>query len=350
MKLMHHNWKNKQRDIDVTQYVYYINAYHYNWHKAIELIIVLRGNIEVSIDNQHYILEEDDVILINPNVGHATLAKTPESVAMLIHLDPIYFQSYYPNYRLLHFTCISNSKTREDMRFNKLRELSVDMMKAIDAETPPENIYFESLLHQLATTLVIYFSPKEMSSTDIAGHKEKTEVVKEIIEFIDENYKQRITLDDLSKVSGYHKSYISQIVKEQLGINYYDYLTRVRLREATYALANLDDKIADIALTHGFSEVKAFNTTFKKSFGKTPSEYRGYLTTGKVSINMLKEKTYLTEKEYNEILKQKQKDNLPNYDSPEVIEKETLVNQNSQYIKEIEKALHDSLLKIKKIQ
>lgn len=173
MKLMHHSWKNKQRDIDVTQYVYYINAYHYNWHKAIELIIVLRGNIEVSIDNQHYILEEDDVILINPNVGHATLAKTPESVAMLIHLDPIYFQSYYPNYRLLHFTCISNSKTRNDMRFNKLRELSVDMMKAIDAETPPENIYFESLLHQLATTLVIYFSPKEMSSTDIAGHKEK---------------------------------------------------------------------------------------------------------------------------------------------------------------------------------
>lgn len=65
---------------------------------------------------------------------------------------------------------------------------------------------------------------------------------------------------------------------------------------------------------------------------------------------MLKEKTYLTEKEYNEILKQKQKDNLPNYDSPEVIETETLANQNSQYIKEIEKALHDSLLKIKKIQ
>lgn len=92
--------------------------------------------------------------------------------------------------------------------------------------------------------------------------------MKEIIEFIDENYKQRITLDDLSKVSGYHKSYISQIVKEQLGINYYDYLTRVRLREATYALANLDDKIADIALTHGFSEVKAFNTTFKKVLAK----------------------------------------------------------------------------------
>src|SRR5699024_5721337 len=221
---MYYKWKNSQKCIELTQYIYYINSYHYNWHTAIELIIVLRGKIEVNIDNQHYLLEEDDVILINPNVGHATLARTSESVAMLIHIDPSYFKAYYHNYHLLCFNCISNTSTRYDNSFKKIRGISIKMMEAINGKTAEEKIYYESLLHQLIATLVTNFPPREMPTVDITGYKEKTEAVKKIIKFIDTNYKSRITLDDLSKFSGYHKSYISQIIKDQLGINYYDYL------------------------------------------------------------------------------------------------------------------------------
>ncbi|MEW9667284.1 AraC family transcriptional regulator [Ammoniphilus sp. 3BR4] len=249
MGLMRYTWKNNNRDIDVKQYVYYISSYHYNWHDDLELIMVLKGEIEVSMNGRNYILEEDDMMLINSNVGHATLARKSNSIAMVIHLNPIYFSSYYSDYHLLEFNCISNMKTRNDQPFKEIRKLSIEMIQNIEGNTTAERIYFESLLHQLMATLVKHFPPKEISSMEMASNKKKSDAVNKIIHYIDHHYKNKISLEELSKVSGYHKSYISQIVKQQLGINYYEYLTRVRLREATYALADLEEKISDIALS-----------------------------------------------------------------------------------------------------
>ncbi len=135
--------------------------------------------------------------------------------------------------------------------------------------------------------------PKEITSTEMASNKKKNDAVNKIIQYIDKNYKNKISLEELSNVSGYNKSYISQIVKLNLGINFYEYLTRIRLREATYALANLEEKISDIALSYGFSDVKSFNTAFRGSFGKTPSEYRKQISIKKDSQQLLTEKNTL---------------------------------------------------------
>lgn len=353
MGVMYYTWKNEKRDIDVKQYVYYISAYRYNWHEAMELLIVLQGEIEVSISGENYILEQDDMMIINSNVGHATLARKPNSIAMVIHLNPIYFSSYYKDYHLLTFACISNTETRYDVSFNQIRKIAVEMIEVIDSNTPLERICFESLLHQLVATLVTYFPPNEITSVEMANNKEKTAVVKEIIPYIDKNYKNKITLEDLSNVTGYHKSYISQIVKQQLGINYYEYLTRIRLREATYALINLEEKISDIALSHGFSEVKSFNTAFKSSFGKTPSEYRKQLMMDTNSLIMLKEKRYLKEEEFKDMFNSKHLGETLNSNLHTNINKEEkgkLNEEDYKAIREIKNALNDSILKISKIE
>ena len=56
--------------------------------------------------------------------------------------------------------------------------------------------------------------------------------------------------------------------KNQVGINFYDYLTRIRVREATLELCSTDNTVLDVAHSHGFPDVKAFNTAFRKTFGK----------------------------------------------------------------------------------
>ncbi|WP_134704361.1 AraC family transcriptional regulator [Ammoniphilus sp. YIM 78166] len=353
MGLMYYTFKNNKRDIDVKQYVYYIRSYHYNWHDALELIMVLKGEIEVSLNGENYILEEDDMMLINSNVGHATLARKPNSIAMVIHLNPIYFRSYYRDYHLLEFNCISSRKTRNDPSFREIRRFSIDMLQHIEGNTPAEKIYVEGLLHQLMATLVKHFPPKEISSMEMASNKKKTDAVNKIIHYIDRHYKNKISLEELSKVSGYHKSYISQIVKQQLGINYYEYLTRVRLREATYALTDLEEKISDIALSYGFSEVKAFNTAFKSSFGKTPSEYRKQLSMEESSPSVLREKRYLEEEEFETIMASKETmepSEFAQQGNNEQEEKKSLNEEDYQSLREIRKALDDCLTKIAKME
>lgn len=350
---MYYTWKNNKRDIDVKQYVYYIGAYHYNWHEAMELLIVLKGEIEVSINGRNYILEEDDIIVINSNVGHATLARKSNSVAMVIHLHPIYFSFYYSDYHLLEFDCMSSTQTRSEIPFIQIRKIVAEMIEFIGGNTPAETLHFESLLHQLTSNLVNYFPPKEITSTEMASNMKKNNAVNKIIKYINKNYRNKISLEELSNVSGYNKSYVSHIVKLNLGINYYEYLTRIRLREATYALVNLDEKIADIALSYGFSDVKSFNTAFRGSFGKTPSEYRKQLQI-KNSQELITEKRYLGVEEYRKMIKVKKEVNTP----PEFVdqlqinhkEKEIIKTEDFQTIKEIRNELEMLLEKLSSIE
>jgi len=100
------------------------------------------------------------------------------------------------------------------------------------------------------------------------------EKIIKIIDYINNHFREKITLEVLQEVTGYNKSYISQIIKQDLGINYYEYLTRVRMREAIYSLTSTKERISDISFNNGFSDVKSFNTAFKERFGKSPSEYR----------------------------------------------------------------------------
>lgn len=266
-------YENKRRSLNIEQYIYYISAYRYNWHNDIELLLVLNGEIEVNKDGNCHVLSSGDIILINSNRGHATMARKPDSIAMVIHFDPIYFSNWIKNYQSYEFNCISNSQNRDQRFFKELRLKMLLMSKYGGSQAEQDLLIYESLFQGLIGELFMAFPPKSVSISEYSKTSKHESVLK-IIDYLNKNYREKISLDDLVNFTGYNKSYISQLMKQTLGINYYEYLTRVRMREAIYALTNSEDRISDIAYAHGFSDIKAFNISFKERFGKTPSEYR----------------------------------------------------------------------------
>lgn len=103
MNEFYYSYNKANKGISLKQYIYTIGSYHYNWHNDLELLLVMNGKIEVCADGESRILEEDDMILINSNMGHATLAQEPDSIAMAIHIDPVFLKDYYENVELLSF-------------------------------------------------------------------------------------------------------------------------------------------------------------------------------------------------------------------------------------------------------
>ena len=91
-----------------------------------------------------------------------------------------------------------------------------------------------------------------------------------MITYIDDNYQQKIELEDIAKIGGYNVNYTSQFFKRQLGVSFLEYVLRLRLREATVSLANSTDSVAHIAINCGFADIKAFNVAFKKAFSYHP--------------------------------------------------------------------------------
>ena len=150
-------------------------------------------------------------------------------------------------------------------------------MLSAQGQSAEEKLRFESALYALLHTLSLHFPPERLSTGKALLLRNTFDAVEKIVQYIDENYMQKITLNDLAQVSKYNRNYISQFFKSNLGVNFYDYLTRIRLREATLALGQTNRSVSEIALSHGFSDLKSFNTVFRRRFNKTPTEYRRQL-------------------------------------------------------------------------
>ena len=266
-----------KNDIYLKQYIYKIGSYHYNWHRDLEILTVINGEVEVCTDKVSKDLKADDVILINSNKGHATLAKKPNSIAMVLHIDPGFFKNHYEKLEYLYFDCCSNNETKYAKEFKLIRAYLSEMILNCNAQTLEQKLLFESAFYALLHTIVSYYPPKEILSTTLMHSNKRIKTIEKMIKYIDKNYMKTITLNDLAEVSHYNRNYISQLFKTNLAINFYDYLTRIRLREATLELGRSDKNISEIALTNGFSDIKAFNKIFKASFEKTPTEYRKQL-------------------------------------------------------------------------
>lgn len=282
-----------KKGISVKQYIYWVGSYHYNWHKDIELLTMLDGAAEVCIDGVSHVLETGDMILINSNKGHATMARQENTLAMVLHIAPEVVGSYFDNVEYLEFSCCSDSKTRSRKPFPLMRSNLAEMFFGYEKDTPEGRLQFESAFYSLLHTIVLYFPPQRLPLATAMIHKNTFDAVKKIVGYVDKNYARRITLNDLAKVSMYNKNYVSQFFKSYLGINFYDYLTRIRLREATLELGRTQRSISDIAMSHGFPDLKAFNTAFRNSFGKTPSEYRRQLSEDVTKYDINFKKTFL---------------------------------------------------------
>lgn len=103
---------------------------------------------------------------------------------------------------------------------------------------------------------------------------EHRDVVRKTTAYINQNYQKKITLDNLAKETYLSKTYLSRIIKEELGISFVDYLNQTRIEKSKVLLLNPKLSLMDIASEVGFQEQSYFTKVFKKIVGMPPRKYR----------------------------------------------------------------------------
>ena len=101
-----------------------------------------------------------------------------------------------------------------------------------------------------------------------------SELVQRIIQYLEQNYAQNITLSSLEEAFFFNASYISRVFKRKTGKNYSDYLLGIRLEHAKELLCSSNHSIAYISNTTGFGNSKYFSKIFKEKIGMQAVQYR----------------------------------------------------------------------------
>lgn len=100
------------------------------------------------------------------------------------------------------------------------------------------------------------------------------EWVAQITRYIDNNYRERLTLETLADTCHGSPYHLHRTFKRIKGITPVEYIRQTRMTKAKACLIYTDKPIADIALTVGLPNTAYFITLFKKTTGYTPAEYR----------------------------------------------------------------------------
>ena len=96
-----------------------------------------------------------------------------------------------------------------------------------------------------------------------------------VMEYIEQNYREPISLQSAAQRYSYHPSYISRVFKAQTGMSFTRYLTVKRIEMAEKMLRlNPDIRLADLAEQAGIPDLNYFCKIFKRQTGKTPHQYR----------------------------------------------------------------------------
>lgn len=113
---------------------------------------------------------------------------------------------------------------------------------------------------------------QKKASLESDGQDER--IINKIVRFVQSHLAEEISLSVLAEEFHFSTQYVSQLFKNEIGVNFLTYLTNIRMEKAKKLLLNTDLPIAEISEQSGYGDYRVFTKVFKKSEGVTPSQYR----------------------------------------------------------------------------
>ena len=99
-------------------------------------------------------------------------------------------------------------------------------------------------------------------------------VVQQIVNYVNSNYYEELSLKTLSQKYNINSSYLGQIFNKEIGYSFSEYMNKVKNMKAKELILNTNMKINDIAKEVGYFDTSYFYRKFKKYYGVSPSTLR----------------------------------------------------------------------------
>ena len=235
------------------------------------MIFVIAGNMIVESDSRFYPLRKDDVLVLNRNEVYQ-LSGEDDNVVLMLTIKDSFINRYYPAYHGHPFRCYSREvEMGRDLIIDRNRKLLAEMMISYLRKNEGYQLEIQRSLCQILLNLIRNFS---VEGTTIEKFETDDQRITEIVHYIERNYEQPITLEEVADQAHLSPTYLSRYFKQKVGIGFSRFLMNTRLKHSVKSLVYTNDSISQIALKNGFPNTKSFTNLFKELYGVTPHEYR----------------------------------------------------------------------------
>lgn len=236
--------------------------FKFHTHDICELIFLKQGNIKAVIDGKEYKLYENSLVIFKPNVVHRIKIEdnTPyERIAILFDEKIIGTSAFNKIDKNLHVINFNGNGYMLDI-FKKF-DYYLSILSEEDFNTIIKNLIEEVLIN-----LSIIKSKDYESSYNVINP-----VINNAIEYIENNYKSNISINDICKELFISKCHLHHLFMDILKISPKKYINTKRLNEARI-LIRAGQKPHDVFSLCGFTDYGTFYRNYKNHFGHIPSK------------------------------------------------------------------------------
>lgn len=99
-------------------------------------------------------------------------------------------------------------------------------------------------------------------------------VIERTKDYIQEKYAENLSLESVAQEAGVSACYLSKLFKKEEGMNFKQYVIKVRMEKAKFLLGAGKMNISEVARACGYSDVSYFCKIFRKSWGMLPKEFQ----------------------------------------------------------------------------
>lgn len=157
---------------------------------------------------------------------------------------------------------------------NCMEEMGINLQDGLGTNfNPYKEIDKLDVLADLQKWTAAFFSRAIKLLQDNKTTKYKS-IIKFALQYIEENYQKDISLSDIANMVYVTPNYLSRIFKEEMNINFVDWLNQLRVEKAKVLLPETGSKTYEVAEKVGYRDYKYFSYIFKKITGYTPKEYK----------------------------------------------------------------------------
>ena len=231
-------------------------------HAFTELFYVQNGKGEFLIEDEHYPIAKDDLVIINPQILHTELSKgSPPLSYLTLGIDGIGF----------------SFKDHKDFQILHCHNREVNLLfyfQSLFRELDRQEEGYDVICRHMLEILMIQLRRITDSAFELMPSQHPSRECAAIKRYLDSNYSDNITLDHLAELSHLNKYYLSHEFSRYYDISPINYLNRKRIEVCKDLLENSDYDISDIAHLTGFSSQSYLSQSFRKYCQMTAGTYR----------------------------------------------------------------------------
>ena len=246
-------------------------------HEYFQIYYIVKGSLKHFLENKSSTLYQSDMFIIPPKVVHY-ISPEPDTVFYSFSFMPDFFGEASQSGKLVSLF-LRNLSAGKDL----LPKVSIASEDVLHIETIVERMLnefnckdfgFSEIIHSYAVLLVAFLARNYFKTNTLPQYFDNSkQFVLHCIEYIENNFTERITLDEITKRSAMSKNSFCELFQKLTGHSFNTYLNICRIKKSTDYIKE-GYKITAIYGLCGYSDFSTFYRNFKKIMGISPKEFK----------------------------------------------------------------------------